>query len=326
MSEQPIALPPEVRTDLPGWVKFFSVLLILAGAACVALFLFLITVLLLLEPGNAMETRTVIPSSLIYLALGVAFVALGIGSWKLRRWSRPLILTIGWSWLIAGALGVLVLAVMLPGLLEPYKTSETASAFGCVVAMTVAVLLLLLLVPTGLVVFYSRPSVRALFDRDPRTYWTDRTHPVLLGIAVLMWVGAFASLAALAYPALPMFGRMLTGWPLRLAVIAIAALCAWIGWAVYRRQPAGFWGLVALQVLSLVNLITMRGLDEAAMFRGMGYSEEEVAQTARLDMFRDPLFLGVMAFSWLLLTVALFAIRKHFVPAGAARTTAPPPV
>jgi hypothetical protein len=58
----------------------------------------------------------------------------------------------------------------------------------------------------------------------------------------------------------------------------------------------------------------------------MGYSEEEVAQTARLDMFRDPLFLGVMAFSWLLLTVALFAIRKHFVPAGAARTTAPPPV
>jgi hypothetical protein len=58
----------------------------------------------------------------------------------------------------------------------------------------------------------------------------------------------------------------------------------------------------------------------------MGYSETEISQAAQMDIFRDPVVLGAMAVSWLLLTVALFAIRKHFVPADASGTHPPPPV
>jgi hypothetical protein len=119
---------------------------------------------------------------------------------------------------------------------------------------------------------------------------------------------------------------MISGWPLRLVILALTGVCVWLGWAVYRRQPAGFWGLVALQVFSLINLWTMRRLDIATMYRGMGYSEREVEQIAHIDIFNDPVVLGVMAVCWLVLTVALFAIRKHFLPARARESAAPPPV
>jgi hypothetical protein len=317
-------LPPDAR----GGVRFFSVLLILGGVACGALFVLILAVALFVPPGAAgtMNARMVIPSSAVYILIGAALVTLGVGSWKLRRWARPLILTFGWSLLVVGVMSVVFLALLLPRLLEPYQTPGSAPVMGCVVAMTVGMVALLLAFPIALVVFYGRPRVRALFDRDTRTYWTDRTPPVLLGIAVLLWIGALATLGALGYPALPFFGRMFTGWSLRVLVLALAGVCAWLGWAVYRRQPAGFWGLVAVQVFSLVNIFTMRGLDPATMFRGMGYSEAEISQMSQFRMFDDPVFLGMMAVCWLLLTVALFAIRKHFLPASARQSAAPPPV
>jgi hypothetical protein len=263
---------------------------------------------------------------MVYLALGAAFVVLGIGAWKLRRWARPLILTLGWSGAIAMGMGALLSIFVMPRLLQDTAAAGTPGLTGCLVGMMIGIFSIFLAFPIALVVFFSRPRTRELFERDPRRYWTDGTHPILLGIAVLMWVGALGSLAGLFYPALPLFGVMLTGWPLRLTMIFFAGACAWIGWAVYRRQPAGFWALVLLQALSLFNVWTMRNTDSAAMLRAMGYSETEISQAAQMDIFRDPVVLGAMAVSWLLLTVALFAIRKHFVPADASGTHPPPPV
>jgi hypothetical protein len=331
MNERPVALPPDAPSDPHGVLKVFGVLLIVAGAACFGLFAIVLAALLLAPmaaAGEPLEARMVVPSSLFYLALGVALIALGVGSWKVRRWARPLILIVGWTWLIGGILGAVTAIVVVPNVLSAYTGNSASGTAGCVVAMMLAMFAAMLALPIGLIAYYRRPSVAALFDaRDPGPSWTDRTPPVLLGVAVLMWVGALACLAGMfAYGALPMFGRIVEGWPLRAVYLVLAVLSAWIGWAVYRRQMAGFWALVALQVVGIVNLFTMRGLDERSLFQAMGYREAEAEQMSKMGLFSNTTFLIVMAGCWLILTVALFAIRKHFLSSASDRPAAPPPV
>ena len=60
------------------------------------------------------EPRAYVMGATIYFLLGGAFVWLGIGSMRRKRWVRSLMLTLAWTWLLSGA-SVLVL---LPGLLD----------------------------------------------------------------------------------------------------------------------------------------------------------------------------------------------------------------
>ena len=71
--------------------------------------------------GEAATTTSpvmMIPGTLFYVATAVAFIWLGIGSIKARRWARALLLISSWFWLISGSLGLIFMAFMLPDLQE----------------------------------------------------------------------------------------------------------------------------------------------------------------------------------------------------------------
>jgi hypothetical protein len=75
---------------------------------------------------------------------------------------------------------------------------------------------------------------------------------------------------------------------------------------------------MALQILGLANILTLRHLDVEAWMRQMGYPPDQARIAAQLDLFRNPLLLATMAAAWLALLVFLFSIRKHFRGAAAA--------
>jgi hypothetical protein len=50
--------------------------------------------------------RIVLPSILMYGALGVLLVTLGIGSIKGRRWARAVTLVLSWAGLVMGVLSI----------------------------------------------------------------------------------------------------------------------------------------------------------------------------------------------------------------------------
>ena len=110
------AAPPDYR-DQTVWLIVFGIFQILIGCFC-----WLMSPLTLvcavpqpgMPPGTTPEVRMMIPAVIFYFALGVAFISLGIGSIRCRRWARTLIVLLSWVWLIAGVAGTVGLVFLLP--------------------------------------------------------------------------------------------------------------------------------------------------------------------------------------------------------------------
>ena len=52
-----------------------------------------------------MNVRMMIPGIALYLMLAVAFIWLGVGSIRARRWAWTLTVVLSWMWLIMGVAG-----------------------------------------------------------------------------------------------------------------------------------------------------------------------------------------------------------------------------
>src|SRR5439155_17620217 len=94
-----------------GWLVFFGMVEIIIGALC-ALMLLLTLILMALPAwapqfrNPAMSPRMSIPTASTYLAAGVFFIWLGIGTLMGRRWARAIMLVGSWLWLIGGLIGM----------------------------------------------------------------------------------------------------------------------------------------------------------------------------------------------------------------------------
>ncbi len=120
MNESPLIASPAGYKDRSTGLLVFGILLILLGALC-ALF---VPLMILGQTMSASHTgmepnyRMILPGAVMYGALAVAFIWLGIGSIKARRWARALMLVLSWAWLVTGVTAFAFLAVLLPQLLK----------------------------------------------------------------------------------------------------------------------------------------------------------------------------------------------------------------
>jgi hypothetical protein len=55
----------------------------------------------------------------------------------------------------------------------------------------------------------------------------------------------------------------------------------------------------------------------------MGYPEEQARLAAQFDVFKSPVFLGLMSAAWVALFVFLLSVRKHFRPSATVRFGTP---
>jgi hypothetical protein len=299
----------------------FGWLLIAAGAAC-GLFALALGALTGLAPegSGAPPLRTAAFNVFFYAALGACFVVVGIGSIRARRWARALALVVGWIWLATGALGVVAVTLILPSALS--SAGAGAASVGCAVGGAVVFLLVFLVaLPLVVVLFYRREDVRLTAEwRNPTPDWSDRVTPTVLGVVVALAFGGVACLVSVPFlRAVPLLGSVVTGAPAALVLLAFSVLSFLLAWGSWRQSPAAWWGLVALQVFSLVNFLTLRSLDMAAYMRQAGYPEDQVQQVGSLNILASPVTLWIAVAVSVALIGFLVAIRRHFRGPGSSQ-------
>jgi hypothetical protein len=229
--------------------------------------------------GGAPNYRMVVPGGMMYGMLAVAFIWLGIGSIRFRRWARALLLILSWSWLVTGVIAVGFLVYLFPRMTEALPPGgASVVAF---IAMAAMWSIMFIVVPGILVIFYQSKHVKATCEaRDPVSRWTDRCPSPVLAVTLCLASGAvvMCGLPVIYNSVLPFFGVLLSGLPGTLACLFLSALWAYLAWAWYRLKPMAWWiTLGVLLVFSISNIMTFTQVDLMDMYRMMGCPPEQIA-------------------------------------------------
>lgn len=265
------------------------------------------------------DPRLILPGALFYLLLAAYYIATGIGSIRVRRWARPIVLIVSWLWLVSGVVSLAVTSLFLPRFMEqarpPGIDSATMSfAQGCAFVLLAVFYVIL---PGIFITVYGSAGVRATFethDRLPR--WTDRCPTPVLGICLLLAYSAVAVLVGAA-SGLPLFGLGLSR-PAALAVcLALAAFLPVLALATYRLRPWAWWALLGfwfLGALSSASFLSRR-LDWKEMFQQLGLQAADVAMMEKMGLtklFKGPEMTALVAVFALGGLAYLLWVRKHF--------------
>src|SRR5688572_10899268 len=210
----PYAEPPAKHVqspELPLLMAGGTLLLSLGGLAAMPAIL---TILTLLERGFVAQNRAdAIAPAIAFTMVAIGLIWTGLGSMKMRRWSRAVILSACAPLIAFGVVTLGVLVMVDFTLPSPFTTLEqtggmtlrtiaaptnsTSLAFTKVSVFTFCIAL-----PLLFTFFYSsRRVIRALEEADDRITWTDRMPlPVL---ALSMALAAFAVVLFLTMFAIP---------------------------------------------------------------------------------------------------------------------------
>jgi uncharacterized membrane protein len=303
----------------------FGIFEILGGVLCLML-------IPLMFFGQAMSARMtggppqysfVIAPAFAYGLIASTLVTVGIGSIRARRWARALSLIVGWSWLVMGSLAVIVDAFVIPKALArgaPGAPGINSSLRIIITLFAIGFMLVIfVLIPLVVVLFYKRPDVRATCEaRDPVMRWTDQCPlPVL---ALSMWLafgGLFLVLMPAAYHGVaPFFGTLISGIPGAVFYLSIAALFFYLARSLYRVQPSSWWLTLGLMLLfGVSNVLTFAQVDLMEMYRQMGYPEAQIKQMQGYNFMDKNVMMAFSALGFLPALGYLLFIRRFFDPA-----------
>lgn len=300
-------------TDRSSRLVIFGLLAVLAGAACVAL-----GALGLLLPAivraAGLTTISADPGLAwmafgIHALLGSAFVGLGIGSVRRRRWVPPLMQTLSWSWLIGGIVAV----VLAPGTVDA-AIGEAGGGVGGLVKLLVVAAIFVggVLAPAVFIWIYrDRDLLRTCQRYDGSPAWTERCPTPVLGLSVGLAGCALLSLPMALHPVVPLFGVLVGGAAGAFLLLGAAAAFACLARETYRRTAAGWWGTTLFMVvLGASTVVTLDRVGTLAFYRGMGYSEEQLELLG--EAVNSVRLAWVVGLFTLLTLVYMLSIRRHF--------------
>ena len=290
---------------LPGFkdrrtgLLVFGIIEIILGVLCVLLvgLMLLGQAMISRNTGSPISLRMLAPALLIYLGLAVMFVWVGIGSIQCRRWARALMLIFSWCWLGIGIVTVPLMAFILPRSLEAVSKQGAAIPPGVMIGIIIFQILLmsviLVVLPAVFIFFYRSPHVKATCEgRHPLPGWTDTCPLPLLGMSLMLWLGAVMILGMpIAYHGvMPFFGTLLDGWSGTLFAIGFAALWIWLGRLWFQARSIGWWTLLAAMILfSISNFITFQRVDLMEMYQKMGYPQQQIDQIRQQGLLTSEL-------------------------------------
>jgi hypothetical protein len=254
----------------------------------------------------AVDPVRLVAAALTWLLVGCGFVAVGTGSVRRRRWACPLMTTLAWIWLLTGLLTLMALPAALDSTAEMLDDAALVSALRWTVGGVVAVFGVA--APAAFVWAYRDPAMLATCQaNDPRAAWTDRCPPPVSGLAVALGACGLLFLPMALEPTVPLFGRLIGGWPGGLLTLAVAGLSLLLAHALYRRTLAGWWGtLVFLTLLGASTLVTQLVAPPEAWREalGPGLGDSPLAQS--------PLAMGATIAVTAGSAIYLLRIRKYW--------------
>lgn len=312
---------PEYKDRSLGLVIFGSVA-ILIGVFCALLVPLSLAGTALSGAGGGSALRTSVATTAIYMATAVAFVLLGIGSIRARRWARELLLSLSWIWLLTGVCSAVVGLVVLPPLMRQLAaeyglTADWVAVVNVVVFSIVAVFYVLL--PAAFVLFYRSPHVEATCRvRDRGSAWIDRCPRRLLTLTVVWVLLAVSVLLMPAYNfVFPVFGWVLTGIPGAGLWTLVFALCWVLAVGTLRCAPWAWWGGVAFTVLAgLSSTVALLHLDLTQIIPLLDLPEDEVVvATTMLTTAGRGFLVPLNLLVWGTFAGYLWSLRRLFATA-----------
>ena len=196
-----------------------------------------------------------------YLTLAVAFISLGIGSIRARRWAWTLMVILSWVWLIGGALEFVFFLLLgrriLSASIEQQGNAELKGNVSACDAsnhnrrdhglhLRSPAGRLFDLLPAGV----RAPSASGAIDRSR---WTDRCPMPVLALSILLALWVLWMPAMMLFTlAMPLFGVFLSGPAGAAVILFVTPAMAWLAWGSYRLKMAAWWGLLLLFIVGTV--------------------------------------------------------------------------
>src|SRR5688572_6441981 len=317
--EAPYA-PPAYKNRRTGLIVFGIALIALGGLCLLFVPLMALGHFMAAKTGQS-NLRMVLPSILMYAALGALLVTLGIGSIKGRRWARAVTLVLSWAGLVIGVLSIFMFIWMGPTFFNAMAEAggEPLPPAARTIMMVVVVgfmAVFLVLIPGLLALFYGSRNVKATVEAmDPQPRWTDACPLPVLAVSLLTAFGAVTLLTMpVAYNGtIPLFGTILSGVVGSLLWLVLAALLGYAAWSIYHLRVTGWWIVLAvLVVFTISNVITFSRIDLMALYRTMGYPEDQLELLERVNIFTPAQIVGWSVVCVLPILGYLLFIKKYF--------------
>jgi len=316
-------IPPTAFRDRSARLVLFGSVAVLAGAGLVLLGLLQLALIFLPKlaafESIPMDPRSAVIGVLTHGLLGVAFVFVGLGSIRKRRWVRPLMLVLAWTWLLTGALTLL----LVPRLIDGMAASDPGGSSIAVPPELMGPLKLLALVLTAgagvllpalfVWVYNDRDLLLTCEAHDTTPAWTERCPTSVVGIVISLVAVAGLSLPLAVRATVPLFGYLATGWSGAIVLFGAAAICLWLARELYALRRRGWWGTVLLMVgVGVSTIMTVAAVGLNPIYRELGYPEESIAMLEHGGL-SDPTAANWLTAAFTVLTlVYMLAIRKHF--------------
>jgi hypothetical protein len=236
--------------------------------------------------GQQPHLRDVIGSVLMFGTGAAALFTVGAGSYRARRWSRPIALILLGTWMITGMAGFISYVLYAPNMKKMMQAAATGPSAATMPALPSSfialsggcMLVFFVVLPGVLFWFFKRPAVQQTLDYfDPRRIWTDRCATPVLAISLWLALGALALLGYCVWGIFPAFGKLLHGWPAIIAILATAFAMLVLAIATYRSHPVAWWATVLLVILGMTStILTFMKTDPLDIYRLSGSPPEQV--------------------------------------------------
>ena len=301
-------------------LRLFGLLTILAGIGIVLLGLFHFALPLLADsiPDFRISASQIATGVITFVAIGVVLIACGTGSIRERRWVRPAMLTVGWTWLFVGlaTLGFVVTNLDDLTLLAGSELADQPPEIETLIRW-------ILLLPSagfGIVIpllilwaYHDKDVLATCRARHPDPDWSDRCPSTVLVLALALGFAGLLSLPLALRPVLPWFGDLLTGAVGSATTLLIGGIFVWIGWALFRLKPSAWWATGISTIMIAVSTVwTLLETPRVAWYRALDYPEGQIERLLTSD--EPSKWPGVVATLALTIVTLIYlsSIRKHF--------------
>ena len=244
-----------------------------------------------------------------YYVIATAFIPLGYGHLRMRRWARAVSLTLLWFWLVVGLpLAIVFLLVLI-----------TAKELTLVTVLVTLVLLLLSysVIPGLLIRFYQSQNVQLTFEaRDGKSYGVEGLPLPIRVLCVLFLFYIIALHVPIFFNGIfPLFGVLLFDLEGIFLIDASIVCLALLLWGTARSKAWAWWGSVAffsLLTSSLISTLLRSSLSD--ILSGMRFApiEMEALQGIPLQGFHLAVFFGLP----LVGTLGLILFSRRYFASG----------
>jgi len=268
-------------------------------------------------PVKAMGPAIV--SSGFNLLTAAFFAWTGIGTLKVSRWARTLVLSAAKLWLLTGIVAMVYWLWTAPALGTMLASTSGVEVPPAIVGLLIAVVTLVVaflyvVLPSAFVLFFRSAAVRLTFERlDPVPSFTESVPAPVLSLTLTLALLSATALVFAPLGVIGVFGIVWTGAAAVISWLAVAVLIAYLTRAYWRLQPVGWWGtLIATLLATAAAVTTIAQVDLSMLLLAAGFPEEQIEALQWMGLTSRPALQTLTLLSAGLVLVSLFRTFRFF--------------